>query len=503
MSLSLSPEQQLKRLRNQISWVTRISTALSSTNNLEDVISVVLAGLVSPTGLGYSQVLYFEYDRESHLLRGKYALYHESSESVEELAQELEEETRFMEERAEAGEQANPLERTDEQWLEAEAAMHSLTSSAQWVTLFQRLNPENEVTRKLEKMAFPMGPLKEKAEGESLSLFELLRYWRAPRALSLRDLGGAVPPELAELLPEYFVVVPLHSQKFPRAALLVDRRLEHSRPICKEELREMEWFARQASIAIENVEVSSDLSRAYKELKQLDQMKSNFLSTISHELRTPLTAIGGFVELLVEERIGPINENQRSLLSRVSKNTGHLSRLVNDLIEVAEIAAEGAVEVEMSAVEPLAVLMDTLPKLEQRRRAQEVRIIPVVENVIPRIYTDERSLGLIYYHLLDNAVKFSSEGDTVEVGFEPQDGSLAISVRDRGCGIPKENLEHIFLEFYQVDNTLTRKHEGLGLGLAVTKMLLAATHGRIQVESEPGRGSTFTVIFPVYTGREE
>lgn len=157
----------------------------------------------------------------------------------------------------------------------------------------------------------------------------------------------------------------------------------------------------------------------------------------------------------------------------------------------------------MTAVEPLAVLMDTLPKLEQRRRTQDVHVVPVVEEEIPRIYTDERSLGRIYYHLIDNAMKFSAEGGTVEVRFEPKGDTLAVSVCDHGVGIPQENLEHIFTEFYQVDNTLTRKHEGLGLGLAVTKMLLAATHGRIEVESEPGTGSTFTIIYPVYTSREE
>lgn len=502
MSLSLSPEQQLQRLRNQISWVTRISTALSSTNNFEDVISVVLAGLVAPTGLGYSQVLYFEYDRDTHLLHGKYALFHESRETMAELARELEDETAFMERRAEAaGRDAGPNV-ADEDFLEEEAALHSLTSSAQWVTLFQRLAPDNEVTNRLETMDFPVG-MRAREEGKASNLFELLRYWRSPKALSLQDLGASVPAPLAELLAEYFVLVPLHSQRTLRAVLFVDRRLEHGHPASKEELRELEWFARQASIAIENVEVSSDLSRAYQDLKQLDQMKSNFLSIISHELRTPLTAIGGFVELIREERVGSINENQRSLLGRVSKNTGHLSRLVNDLIEVAEIAAEGTVEVELGPVEPLAVFLDTLPKLEQRRRTQEVKIIPVVEEQVPRIYTDERAFSRVLYHLIDNAMKFSDEQGTVEVRFQAEGDFLLISVCDEGVGISPENLEHIFQEFYQVDNTLTRGQEGLGLGLAVTKMLLTATHGRIKVDSTPGKGSIFTVIYPIYTGREE
>src|SRR5690606_18961184 len=112
------------------------------------------------------------------------------------------------------------------------------------------------------------------------------------------------------------------------------------------------------------------------------------------------TSMSGFVDLIVDERVGEIGENQRTLLKRVQKNTSHLIHLVNDLIEVAEIEAEGTVEVRMGPVEPLTVLLDTLPRLEQRRRENTVTVEPVIDCEVPMITTDERALGRIFFHLI-------------------------------------------------------------------------------------------------------
>jgi signal transduction histidine kinase len=282
----------------------------------------------------------------------------------------------------------------------------------------------------------------------------------------------------------------------------MDRHLEEHRAFNADDLYELEWFCRQATLAIENIEMHSDLSRAYEELKQLDQMKSNFLSIISHELRTPLTAMTGFLDLILDGRVGEMNENQKTLLARVAKNTHHLNHLVNDLIELAEIEAAGTVETRREPVEPLSLLLDTLPKLEQRRRQKQVQVVPLIECDVPRILADERSVERIYFHLLDNAMKFSPDGAAIEVHFRLENDELCIDFTDHGVGIAPENMKNIFKHFYQVDNTLTRGHEGLGLGLAVTKMLVQANKGRITVNSELGKGSTFTVHFPPHTARE-
>jgi signal transduction histidine kinase len=459
---------------------------------VDDIVSVVLAGLVSPTGLGYSQVLFFEHDMSQSILQGRFVVYHESSESIARLSEELEEEIRFMQHRVDTmlGGSEDRIDR-----LQNEDDLHWLSGNAQWVTLFQRLNPDNPKSEKLQRLRFNTFP--EPNQDGTPSLFEQVIFWKRPRALRKSVLGTALPHALAGFLSEEFIIAPLATSRGLRALLVMDRHLEGHVNYTADDLYELEWFCRQATLAIETIEVNSDLSRAYQELKQVDQMKSNFLSIISHELRTPLTAMTGFLDLLVEGRVGELNENQKTLLTRVAKNTHHLNHLVNDLIELAEIEAAGTLELKRDLVEPLAVLLDTLPKLEQRRREKKVKVIPLIEIEVPRIIADERSLERVFFHLLDNAMKFSSDGSTVEVHFRRDADHLHIDVVDHGVGIAAENIQNIFKYFYQVDNTLTRGHEGLGLGLAVTKMLVQANKGRITVQSEVGRGSTFTVSFPV------
>lgn len=490
MSIASSPEQSLNRLRSQLNWITRISTALGTCDNVADVYSIVLSGLLAPTGLGYSRALLFENDVAAGVVRGSLALMHTSLASMELMGKELEAEAIFLDQRREKIEQSALLEER----LEAEAEYSALTSSTQWVTLFQQLNPDNELTHQLLRMTFAT----QNTEGPRHtfgSIFDEAPWWRQARLLTKAELGQRLPMSLAVHLPETFAAAPLFTKGGLRALVFVDRNLEAGNPIDRMDIWELDWFTRQAALAIENVELISDTHRTYHELKQLDLMKSNFLSIISHELRTPLTAMTGFVDLILEGRVGEINENQRMLLTRVAKNTAHLNHLVNDLLEVAEIEAEGTVEVKLVPVEPLTVLMDTLPKLENRRREQAVKVIPVITEAIPAIVCDERALARILFHLLDNAMKFSVKNACVEVHFRNDGTRLHIDVKDSGVGIAQENLKHIFRQFYQVDNSLTRGHEGLGLGLAVTNMLVQATRGEISVASEPGVGSTFTVSF--------
>lgn len=158
-----SAEKQLERLRNQINWVTRISTALSSTENVEDVLSIVLASLLSPTGLGYSRVLYFEHDDAFNQLKGRYALFHESKDAMRALAQELEEEAALVEGWTKSYENSEP-----EDSPLGEVEFISLTSSAPWIIVFQRLHRHNAVTEQLEKLRFATWSGAKKAKAKNI-----------------------------------------------------------------------------------------------------------------------------------------------------------------------------------------------------------------------------------------------------------------------------------------------------------------------------------------------
>ena len=257
----------------------------------------------------------------------------------------------------------------------------------------------------------------------------------------------------------------------------------------------VDWFIGQVSLALENAEMFKANEIAYLELRELDRMKSNFLSTISHELRTPLTAITGYVQLLLGNRVGQISTGQKEVMERILAHSELLVGKVNDLIEIAEMDSGRATELELEAVDPLNVLMTVLPRVETHRLRKNINIEPDVAGTIPLIRAHEGALARIFFHLIDNAIKFSHPGGRVRVQFKKTDHELSISVSDEGIGISRGQIKDIFHLFYQVDNQLTRSYEGLGIGLTIIKKYLDATGGRIEVESEPSAGSTFTIIY--------
>lgn len=489
------------QLVNQLRIVSRITTALSSAVGVDDVYSVLLSGLLSPLGLGYSNAMLFELESHSDIFAGRLSIGFESADQQTEMAAELRAEATYLEQRmADLRARAE----TDETAIDE---LRLLEQGSHWVLVFQRLGTESPASREVARLRFrptDNGGPHHADPDDCRTLFDC-----AIHATSARLFGGPdgeparLPAALAPLLGEPFALLPLRTAKGLRSVILLDRRHGDGR-IDPGEIEVLDWFASQGALALQNAELIRDLEQAYRELKTVDQLKSNFLSTVSHELRTPLTAMTGFIDLLMAGKAGPVTEPQRNLLARVAKNTGHLNNMVNDLIEIAEIEAEGMRDLQLAPVDPLLTLFATLPRLEFRRRDHKVQIEPVFEGMVPMVLCDDRALERIYFHLLDNAVKFQTADDPIEVHFRPESGRLHIEIRDRGVGIPPDKLARIFDQFYQVDNSLTRGQEGLGIGLAVTKMLVQATHGEITVDSSVGKGSTFTITYPIVSnGFEE
>jgi len=483
-----SESRTSQHLVSQLRCVTRISLALSSAVSVEDVYSVLLSGLISPLGLGYSQAIVFENTAGHCHFVGRYCVALESQGEAEELRADLEAEVNFLTRRKE-----ELLQRG----LQDESAVEELRMlelGSQWVTVFQRLATDSPRSRTVSALVYSENH--PQCDPHGRGLFRQAMLALSPQVIRKRDEEIALPEDLSPLLADEFAMIPLRTNKGLRALILLDRRLT-GEAIINPDLEQLDWFATQGALALQNAELINDLEHAYQELKAVDQLKSNFLSTISHELRTPLTAITGFVDLIRKERVGEVNDGQRDLLERVARNTGHLNNIVTDLIEVAEIEAEGMSDLRIEAVDPLHVLFATFPRLDNRRRDQRVSIEPVMTDSIPAIQCDQRALERIYFHLLDNAMKFSPPDGVVQVEFQRAGTRLRISIHDKGVGIPPDKLQRIFDQFYQVDSSLTRGHEGLGLGLAVTRMLVQATHGDIEVESSPGKGSTFTLSYPL------
>jgi signal transduction histidine kinase len=479
--------KQLRWLLSQIQVVNSINTALSTTTNMEEIHRIILSALTSKLGLGFSRAFLFLYKPVHKSLTGKYAVGPSSKQEAEAWVRKHSEQHDLIDQLqrgldAPTKEPARPFRGNGSE---------RLKSGRLWLELFEEQLANAALTKKIEQIYFDFRI--DRAQKKDL------RTSCSENRICVCEKSHArsvFPAELLGYLDGKFLVLPLTTKKGLHGIVIVDRKFDR-KAITKADVRYLDWFKMPFALAIENAELFTDLEFAYSEVQQLDALKSNFLAVISHELRTPLTAIQGFVDLLIGGKVGRLSASQRDLLARVSRNAAHLISMVNDVIEVAEIEAQGLSERHLEPVDPLDAFMATLPRLEQRRETKRVTIEPILKEQIPKILAEQKALERILYHLLDNAVKFSPNDSRVWVEFERIEDKLSIHVRDQGIGIHSLHLKKIFDYFYQVDNKLTRSYEGLGLGLATTRVLLLATGGEITVKSSPGSGSDFAITYPI------
>ncbi len=230
------------------------------------------------------------------------------------------------------------------------------------------------------------------------------------------------------------------------------------------------------------------------ELRRLERARRDFVANVSHEFRTPLTAIRGFAETLLGEAADD-EENRSRFLDIIRSHAVRLTRLTDDLLKLSRIEA-GRMSME---IRPVGASSFILPCLETARLDAEQRRIALECDCppdLPHVMGDASSLQEIMQNLLDNAVRYTPEGGRIMVKATARNGEVLISVADTGIGIPKVEQERIFERFYRVDTARARDTGGTGLGLAIVKHLVEAQGGRIEVQSEVGIGSTFTVFLP-------
>ncbi len=231
-------------------------------------------------------------------------------------------------------------------------------------------------------------------------------------------------------------------------------------------------------------------------LQEANRLKSVFLANMSHELRTPLNAIIGFSELLVDEKAGALSAKQKEYLTDVLNSGRHLLRLINDVLDLSKVEA-GRMEVNAERFSVRQAIEEVCSGTAPLAVGKRIGIRRETAGVLDQVMLDRQKFIQVLYNLLSNAVKFSDEGGEVAVSAGLHNGALRVSVRDSGIGIRSEDLDRLFVEFQQLDSGSTRRFEGTGLGLALTKKLVEVQGGSIAVESERGRGSTFTVLLPL------
>ena len=237
-----------------------------------------------------------------------------------------------------------------------------------------------------------------------------------------------------------------------------------------------------------------ELEAAKTKAEESDHLKSAFLASMSHELRTPLNSIIGFTGILLQGMAGPLSEEQSKQLSMVKGSASHLLELINDILDISKIES-GRVQVYDEAFKIDLLLVMAVSSLRPFAEKKGLRLRHNIESGLPKLFTDKRRLEQVLINLINNAIKFTETGEIIVNSYH-KDNMLTIDVIDTGIGIGEKDLDTIFETFRQIDTGLDRVKEGSGLGLAISKKLVELLSGTISVVSEPGVGSTFSVVLP-------
>jgi PAS domain S-box-containing protein len=235
------------------------------------------------------------------------------------------------------------------------------------------------------------------------------------------------------------------------------------------------------------------------ELERANKAKDSFLASMSHELRTPLNGIIGFAEFLADGKPGTINSKQKEYLEDILNSGRHLLHLINDILDIVKIQA-GKLELNPETFRLGDVIQEVRAGVRPIAQNKHIQVRLEIAPGLDAVTLDEQRFKQILYNLLSNAIKFTDDTGDVEITAEC-DGAhcFRLSVRDNGIGIKPEDIKRLFKEFEQLETGTDRRFEGTGLGLALTRKIVEMQGGTIHVDSEVGKGSTFTVILPLVT----
>jgi signal transduction histidine kinase len=289
------------------------------------------------------------------------------------------------------------------------------------------------------------------------------------------------------------LIVPLLRPGEIVGTLVVRRREPGEFP--KSTIDLLETFADQSVLAIQNARLFREIEEKSRELEIASKHKSQFLANMSHELRTPLNAILGYAELMLDSIYGEPTDKMRTVLERLQSNGRHLLGLINDVLDLSKIEA-GQLTLSLGDYSLGDIVHGVVAAVEPLAAEKRLTFTAEVAPDLPAGRGDERRLSQVLLNLVGNAIKFTDKGE-VAIRASAANGAFTVAVCDTGPGIAMADQAKIFEEFQQADSSITRKKGGTGLGLSIAKRIIEMHGGRIWVESEPGKGSTFYFTLPV------
>ena len=344
-------------------------------------------------------------------------------------------------------------------------------------------------------------------------LIKTLQKGRSIYTKRLYDIqAGIFPPELSDQLQKTLkikglFVYPLIAKHGPIGVIYYCTLIEREK-FSQFEFGIMEEFTREVSMVLDNVflyhhlkETSGQLTEANRKLKELDQLKDDFVSIASHELRTPMTVIRSYAWMALHRSDVPLTKTMEKYVARILISTDRLINLVNDMLNVSRIES-GRIEINPEPVDLISLAKDITDELYFSKLPEKKVELIVLEKPIPKVLADPEKLRQVFLNLVGNSLKFTPVGGKIVFDFFTDGQVIETSVSDSGVGMSKEDLSKLFSKFGKLDNSYTAAATsgGTGLGLYISKKLVELMHGKIWANSEGlGEGSTFTVSLPVAT----
>ncbi|HEU4726254.1 MAG TPA: response regulator [Kofleriaceae bacterium] len=241
---------------------------------------------------------------------------------------------------------------------------------------------------------------------------------------------------------------------------------------------------------------SAELETQNRRIQEASRLKSEFLANMSHELRTPLNAIIGFAELLHDGQVDPASPTHKEFLGDILTSGRHLLQLINDVLDLAKVEA-GKLEFRPEEVEVARLVGEVIAILRTTAAEKQIRLETELDSTVTRLVIDPARLKQVAYNYLSNAIKFTAPGGSVTLRIKPEgEAWFRLEVQDTGIGIAPEDLGRLFVEFQQLEAGVAKRHQGTGLGLALTRRLVESQGGSVGVKSAVGKGSTFHVCLP-------
>ena len=317
--------------------------------------------------------------------------------------------------------------------------------------------------------------------------------------------GFIMDTGLVELVPTYILAVPVMFRDEILGVLILGATkkfgelekeiVNNSVPQLGVALTNALNYEETRSLSVEITKRNEELSTKNKEIEKAYKVKSEFLSSMSHELRTPLNSIIGFSSVLLGPTGDPLTPDQRMALEKVLKNGKHLLQLINDILDISKLES-GRMMLSVETEDVSTVLSNCLLIVEPLIQSKRLSMTQDIQANLPALTTDIVKVRQILVNLLSNAGKFTEKGGIAISVKQKENGLVAFVIKDTGIGIEQNNFEKVFEEFQQVDSSSTRKYKGTGLGLPIARKLARMLGGDLTVESELGRGSTFTLTVP-------